>query len=70
MEDLKIGDKVQTSLGEAIILDIQEEYLILFSDSKFIKANQYQEKNNKIVWQNGEYHNCFSDLVTELVPII
>lgn len=66
---MKIGDRIKTDLGEVLVLDVQKDYLILFSEKekKFIKANDYDKNSsNKYFWQGGEYYINFDDLVKNL----
>lgn len=64
------GDKINTSLGEAIILSNQEakDYLILFvpEEAKFIKANGVSVHMGQAFWSQGEYYNSFEDLITNI----
>jgi len=64
---MKIGDMiyVNDSIGEAVILDIKEEYLILFrlNGGQFIKGNNYQIKDDNISWCNGEYYSNLNELI-------
>ena len=62
---LQMGDKVQSSLGEVLILDVQGDYLILFriNGPEFIKANGYEFSNNKLTWNSGEYYSSLEDLI-------
>ena len=61
---MKIGDFINTSLGKVIVLDIKDKYLILFNqeEGKFIKANNYDIKDNKVFWQQGEYYSNLDGL--------
>lgn len=67
---MKISDMiyVNDSIGEAVILDIKEEYLILFrlNGGQFIKGNNYQIKDDNISWCNGEYYNNLNELIEGL----
>lgn len=65
---MKIGERINTSLGELLILDIQDNYLILFNEyeNKFIKANGYQEDYEKVFWNNGEYYFTLHELIENL----
>ncbi|MGO1581435.1 MAG: hypothetical protein ACTHWZ_08535 [Peptoniphilaceae bacterium] len=66
---MQIGQRIKTDLGEVIVLDIKEKYLILFSEKekKFIKANDYDKNSsNKYFWQGGEYYISLDDLVKNL----
>lgn len=67
---MEIGDMiyVNDSIGEAVILDIKEEYLILFrlNGGQFIKGNNYQIKDDNISWCNGEYYNNLNELIKGL----
>lgn len=62
---MNAGERIKTGLGEVLILDIKDNYLILFSDleGKFIKANGWYKMRDKIIWSSGEYYNSFDDLV-------
>lgn len=62
---MRAGKRVTTSLGELIVLDVQEEYLVLLNeeDGKFIKANTYYYSGNKVVWNEGEYYSRLNDLI-------
>ena len=64
----KIGDTINTSLGQTLILDIKKDYLVLFnpSESKFIKANNYNNLSSNIFWSSGEYYNTFDELIKNL----
>lgn len=66
-----IGQRVMTSLGEVIVLDIKNDYLILMSISKegsqFIKANIYnQDHDKKVTWNGGEYYSNLDELIKNL----
>ena len=66
---MELGKRIDTSMGELLILDIQESYLILFDDAgqKFIKANGYdKDQQGKYYWNGGEYYQNFTDLVAAL----
>lgn len=68
---MNIGSKIyiNDSIGEVIILDIQEDYLILFRPERgqFIKANGYNKAvGNKLVWNNGEYYNSLKELMESI----
>lgn len=68
MKDAKkiyLGDIVQSSLGEVIVLDIQDNYLIIFKANgpEFVKANGYEFRNNKLIWSSGEYYSSLTDLI-------
>lgn len=66
---MEIGQRIKTGLGEVLVLDIQDKYLILFDDigKKFVKANGYdKDSQGKIFWQGGEYYNSFTELVETL----
>ena len=68
---MNIGDKiyVNDSIGEVIILDIQDDYLILFRHERgqFIKANGYNKAaGNTIAWNSGEYYNSLMELIQAL----
>ena len=67
---MNIGDKiyVNDSIGNVIILDLQKNYIILFRLERvqFIKANGYEIKNNRLIWNDGEYFNSLNELVNAL----
>jgi len=66
---MKAGKKISTSLGEVILLDVQEKYLVLFNEKKgeFIKANGYQkDSDGKIFWNSGEYYSSLNELIKNL----
>ena len=65
---MRVGDKVKTGAGEVLVLEIQERYLILFNKEKgeFIKANNYQQDDEKLFWGQGEYYNSFNKLIENL----
>lgn len=51
-----------------LVLDIQDDYLILFNDqrSQFIKANGYKEDYEKVFWNGGEYYDSLNELIQSL----
>lgn len=63
---MELGKRVITSIGELLVLDIQENYLILFDDigKQFIKANGYNK--DKYYWNGGEYYNNLTELIKSL----
>ena len=67
---MELGQRINTSLGEVIILDIKRNYLILFRTdvNQFIKANgyNYNTNTNNLSWGGGEYYQNFTDLVAGL----
>ncbi len=65
---MNIGEMINTSMGQLLILDIQKRYLILFDTegAKFIKANGYEVKQGKAHWNGGEYYNSLNDLIAGL----
>lgn len=67
---VKVGEKiyVNDSIGNAIVLDIKEDYLILFrlDAGQFIKANDYFMKNGRLVWSYGKYYNSFMELALDI----
>ena len=65
---MKIGEKINTSMGEVLILDIQEKYLILFSEERkqFVKANGYKEDYGNVFWNGGDYYNSLNELIKNL----
>lgn len=66
---MKVGNKIKTSVGEVILLDVQENYLILFNEKKreFIKATGYKKDNEgKIYWVQGDYYFNFNELIESL----
>lgn len=66
---MEIGQRVNTGAGEVIVLDVQKDYLVLFNErnKQFIKANGYDENNQKVFWNGGEYYNSFEDLIENLI---
>ncbi len=64
---MKIGDiiYVNDSIGNAVILDIQNDYIILFrlSSGQFVKANGYKIDRDNISWNSGEYYNNLNELI-------
>lgn len=62
-----VGDKVFTSAGEALVLDIKEKYLILFrlSGREFVKANNYSTHQGELVWGHGNYYSSLADLMQD-----
>lgn len=71
--NLNIGDEIcvdnNNNIGYVIILDIQDEYIILFKKdgSKFIKANRYSIKFGRLVWDSGEYYSTLDELIEGLI---
>lgn len=67
---MKIGDMiyVNDSIGNAVILDKQKDYIILFrlERGQFIKANGYKINGDNISWCNGEYYNNLNELIEGL----
>lgn len=70
VKNMNIGDKiyVNDSIGDAIILDIKKEYMILFrlGRGQFIKANGYEIRYGKLVWNSGEYYNSLNELIESI----
>jgi len=67
--DLKVGNTiyVNDSIGNAVIVDIQEDYIILLRDTgQFIKGNGYEIRYNKLIWNSGEYYNSLMELIQAL----
>lgn len=64
---MKIGGTiyVNDSIGSAIVLDKQKDYIILFrlSSGQFIKANGYKINGDDISWSSGEYYNNLNELI-------
>lgn len=65
---IEIGGRINTDAGQVIILDVTKKYLVLFNDKigQFIKANDYKEYNNKIVWGSGQYYFSLEELIKNL----
>ena len=65
---MEVGQRVNTGAGEVLILDIQKDYLILFNEEnkQFIKANGYDQDNETVFWNGGEYYNNFEELIESL----
>ena len=65
---MKIGEKVNTSLGQILVLDVQKDYLILFDNlnNRFVKANNWQEDYEKVFWNGGEYYDSLNELIDSL----
>lgn len=65
---MEIGKRINTSMGEVLILDVQEKYLILFSEERkqFVKANGYKEDHEKVFWNGGDYYNSLNELIKNL----
>ena len=62
-----VGDKIKTDLGEVTVLDIQEKYLILLDEARFVKANGYNKNSaGKVYWQGGEYYQTFTELIKSI----
>lgn len=63
-----LGKKVLTDAGEAIVLEQKEDYLILYriDGDEFVKANNYEIRDGKLVWGHGNYYNNLSDLIQGL----
>jgi len=70
MLNIEVGEKiyVNDSIGNVIVLDIKEDYLILFrlDAGQFIKANGYKVRYGKLVWNSGEYYNSLNELIKGL----
>lgn len=68
--DLKVGNTiyVNDSIGNAIVLDMKEDYLILFrlDAGQFIKANGYEVRYGKLVWNSGEYYSSLKELLESI----
>lgn len=66
---MKIGEKINTSLGEVLVLDVQKDYLILFDilNNRFIKANDWQKDYEKVFWGAGEYYNNLNELFENII---
>ena len=65
---MEVGQRVNTGAGEVLILDIQKDYLILSNEEnkQFIKANGYDQDNETVFWNGGEYYNNFEELIESL----
>jgi len=65
---MKVGEKINTSLGNILVLDVKDNYLILFDEinNKFVKANEWQEDYEKVFWKQGEYYNSIDELIINL----
>ena len=70
---IEVGEKiyVNDSIGNAIVLDIKDDYLILFrlDAGQFIKANGYEVKYGKLAWSYGEYYNSFIELALDIAEV-
>ena len=67
--DLKVGNTiyVNDSIGNAVIVDIQEDYIILLRDTgQFIKGNGYEIRYNKLIWNSGEYYSSLKELMESI----
>jgi hypothetical protein len=64
---LKVGQElyVNESLGDVIIIDVKNDYLILLrkETGQFIKANNYNFNSYKLSWEHGNYVNNFDDVI-------
>lgn len=72
LEKYLLGDKVKTSMGEAIVLEENTygNYLIILVDDKIVKANKYFKSDDKIVWENGEYYSSLHELMVSFSRLI
>lgn len=64
---MRVGQEiyVNDAIGNVVILDIQEDYLVLFNAErgKFIKANHYYNEGGKLSWEHGDYYLDFDKLI-------
>lgn len=64
---MRVGQKIyiNDSIGNVVILDIKEDYLILFrlGNGTFIKAKDYYIENDKLSWEHGDYYLNFDKLI-------
>lgn len=58
--NLKVGDKIKTSLSdETIVLDIDKDNAVLFDGRQFIEAYGLQNNNEKFFWNHGNYSDSY-----------
>lgn len=70
---MKVGQEiyVNDAIGNVVILDIKEDYLILcrLGNGTFIKAKDYFMENDKLSWEHGEYYWSFDKLIEAINKI-
>lgn len=70
---MKVGQEiyVNDAIGNVVILDIKEDYLILcrLGNGTFIKAKDYCMENDKLSWEHGEYYWSFDKLIEAINKI-
>ena len=56
--DVERGDVIRTSLSDStIVLDVRDDYALLFDGRQFIEAYGMQKDQDKFFWNQGHYYD-------------
>lgn len=66
---MDLGKRIETEIGNLLVLDVQDDYLILFDDleNRFVKAINYESDYLKTYWEEVKYFNNLTDLIKNLI---
>lgn len=66
---MKLGKRIETDIGNLLVLDVQDNYLVLFDDleNRFVKAINYESDYLKTYWEDVKYFTDFTDLIKSLI---